>query len=608
MTDVSAFGQTFDLDSTGRDFLWNDSIWRLKNIYEPTLATQTLAETGVALDIGAGFGAFAVPFAATFPGWKIYCFEPDPGSFAALCQNIQKHGLTNATALPFAIGSAARDLGQDEPAILGAMINLRHADAAGIDALRGLLPRRDFSRHRIHAGYMHRGATPADNFEVVSHPTLAARYLEALSPRLLKIVAPQAEAEILSDMKPFELDHILGESWGHVPAHLVYEACAGLRQTELPLVGPPLVNLRRSQDLAGRVPRLDVVVAMYNSRKFILECVAGILNGAGSEVHVIVVDDGSTDDAKDLVEATYGHDPRVKVLRKPNGGCASARNYGRMHSKATHIAFVDADDIPGRDLYSGLLDLARHTGAEMVQGGFETVFDEGEDGLRVQPSYESGDEMVLNANRHHFGSRTCHLLPSEFLMQGQPTIWRRVYRRDFLENRKIWFPEHIRAFDDQIFQILTLQAVHNVPVLDGVYYGYRQHAAQDIRQGDERNFYSLEMYRLVIKRGIAEGWGRFDIILSSYINTINWISAKLRPDLYAPFVKGAAELWVYARKGLEADVFKNLSVDLFHPAEFAGHVSAFEEKLKRFPNSYAWAYLDSFEMQVPLMKSLRSEA
>lgn len=606
MTEISAFGQSFEMNSTGNDFLRDDSIWRLKNIYEPTLATQTLAQTGVALDIGAGFGAFALPFAATFPGWVVYCFEPDPDSFAALCQNIETVGLSNVIALPFAVGVESRDAAQDGAAVRHALTQLQQSDAEMIAELRNLLPLRDFSRHRIHVGYMHRGATLADDFDVFPYPTLAARYLSDLSPRLLKMVAPQAEAAILSDMKAFELDHIIGESWGHVPAHLVYEGCTGLRQTVLPLVGPPLVNLRRSQDLAGRVERLDVVIAMYNSRAFILDCIAGVLNGSGPEVHVIVVDDGSTDAASDLIEATYVNDPRVEVLHKPNGGCASARNYGRLHSKARHIAFVDADDIPGRELYSGLLDLARHTGAEVVQGGFEMLHEDGAGGLRVEPSYESGDELVLNAKRHHFGSRTCHLLTSEFLMKGQPTIWRRVYRRDFLENRKIWFPEHIRAFDDQIFQILTLQAVNNVPVLDGVRYGYRQHAGQDIRQGDERNFYSLEMFRLVLKRGLAEGWARFDSVLASYINTVNWISAKLRPDLYAPFVKGAAELWVYARKGLDEACFTDLPVSLFHPPEFGAHVAGFEEKLKRFPNSYVWTYLDSFEMQVPMMKSLRT--
>ena len=53
-------------------------------------------------------------------------------------------------------------------------------------------------------------------------------------------------------------------------------------------------------------------------------------------------------------------------------GCASARNYGRMMSDASHIAFVDADDLPDAGLFPGLLELARQTGldhAETFQAG-----------------------------------------------------------------------------------------------------------------------------------------------------------------------------------------------------------------------------------------------
>lgn len=605
MTVVNAFGQSLILNSTASDFVRDDSLWRIRNVYEPALTAQTLAQEGVAIDIGAGFGVFGLMFAAAFPGWQVYCLEPDPLCLEALRENAEAQGLTNLTVLPFALGRSDQDAAEDPAAVRQALADLRAGQAEAVERLAGLLPRRDFCRHRQHLGYMQPGPAPSGEFVTESHPTLAARYLEELSPNLIKLVAPQSEVGILTDLQEVPIDHILGEAWGFVPSALVYGDCPGQRLTHLPLAGPPLLNLRRGVDLSGRVARLDVVVAMYNSRPFILDCVAGILNGDSREVHVIVVDDGSSDGGAELVEAHWGHDPRVRVLRKPNGGCASARNFGRLHSDASHIAFVDADDVPGRNLFSGLLELARHTGAETVQGGFEMLFDDGQGGLRVEASYEGEEDIIRQAQRHHFGWTSCHLLPSAYLMQGQPTIWRRVYRRDFLDNRKIWFPEHIRAFDDQIFQILTLQAVANVPVLDGVAYGYRQHPGQDIRQGDERNFYSLEMFRLVLKRGLTEGWPRFDEVLASFVNTVNWISAKLRPDLVAPFVKGAAELWVYAQKCLGDEIFAPFPPERFHAEGFAEALAATQERLKNLRRSYVWAYLDSFEMQVPLMKSLR---
>ena len=584
---LSAFGQKLTLSAPKFPFARNDALWRLRHIYEPALTARTLAPTGVAVDIGAGFGAFALPFARAFPGWTIHCFEPDPAAYASLTENIAALGLTNVVALRYAMAADDTEL-----------------PAGDLAALGDRLPLRLYSRHLRDVGFMRPGDMQQSDYHGFTAPTLPARLLTSLRPNLLKLTAPFAEAGILADLKAAPLDHIIGEAWSHIPSALVSEACAGQRQTWIPLAGQPLLGLRRTNDLAGRAQRLDLVVAMYNTRAYVLDCIAGILNGESEDVRVLVVDDGSTDGCGDLVAEHYGADPRVRLLRKPNGGCASARNYGRLNSDASHIAFVDADDVPGPGLFSGLLELARHTGAEIVQGGFEMLYED-ETGLRVVPSYEEAADLVKHAQRHPFGTGTCHLLPSTYLMQGQPTIWRRVYRRDFIDNRKIWFPEHIRAFDDQIFQMLTLQAAGNVPVLDGVAYGYRQHPAQDIRQGDERNFYSLEMFRLMLKRAMSEGWNDFDPLLRSFVNTVNWITAKLRPDLRPAFVKGAAELWVYARKTLGEHAFRDLPATAIDAADFSHYVSVLEAKLKGMDNSYAWTYLDSFEMQVPMMKAAR---
>src|SRR5690606_36653801 len=108
-------------------------------------------------------------------------------------------------------------------------------------------------------------------------------------------------------------------------------------------------------------------------------CLDSLLAEATDDIRVIVVDDGSTDGSGDAVRDRHGDNPRLRLLHKENGGCASARNHGRMASDATHVAFVDADDMADPLLFPDLLDLARYTGAEVVQGGFRLLH-EGEDG------------------------------------------------------------------------------------------------------------------------------------------------------------------------------------------------------------------------------------
>jgi glycosyltransferase involved in cell wall biosynthesis len=595
-----AFGQKARLQVTADRYLRDDSDWRVRSIYEPFLTSQTLAPTGTALDIGAGYGCFAVLFALANPGWTVWAFEPEAEAFAALRVNIRAHRLTNVIAVNAAVTGA--EPGQDVSAIAAALAALSEARTApGMTALLAGLPEAPFRRHVEMRGVIEAIPDPSEHFDAVSFKAIPAAALLSLSPTFLKLTAPMAEQAILHDLIPAPLDYITGECWSHVPAALVHGPAQGMRHTWLPRAGDLLLRLRRTTSLNGHRPGLDVVVAMYNTLTWIKECVDAIVADGAPDIRALVVDDGSTDGCGDFVRDTYAGNPNVILLTKENGGCASARNFGRMNSDASHIAFVDADDVPGPGLFSGLLDLARHTGAEMVQGGFDLLLQDGAGGFSHAPSYESDLSEIIHAHRHNLGERTCFLAPSWLLLQGQPSIWRRVYRRDFLDNRNIWFPEHIRAFDDQIFQLLTLQSVFNVPMLDGVSYGYRQHPGQDIKQGDERNFYSLEMFRMVLKRGVNEGWNDFRPVLTSFIKTVNWCHASLRPDLRPAFLRGAAELWAYARNTVGHGAFEGLGEDQFDPPDFGFYLRRFHEKLTPVQHSYGNVYLDSIDMHPTML-------
>lgn len=90
-------------------------------------------------------------------------------------------------------------------------------------------------------------------------------------------------------------------------------------------------------------PRVSVVVPCFNYGRFVAEAVASILAQSFRDFEVIVVDDGSTDDTPDVLRRIT--DPRVRVLRQANQGCAAARNAGRALARGEFLAFLDADDL-----------------------------------------------------------------------------------------------------------------------------------------------------------------------------------------------------------------------------------------------------------------------
>jgi glycosyltransferase involved in cell wall biosynthesis len=90
-------------------------------------------------------------------------------------------------------------------------------------------------------------------------------------------------------------------------------------------------------------PVISVVIPAYNSKRTIVETIQSALAQEDVTVEVIVVDDGSSDDTAVIAESVG--DPRVRVVRKVNGGAPSARNAGIAEATGEWVAFLDADDL-----------------------------------------------------------------------------------------------------------------------------------------------------------------------------------------------------------------------------------------------------------------------
>ena len=340
---------------------------------------------------------------------------------------------------------------------------------------------------------------------------------------------------------------------------------------------------------------LDVCVAAYNSEEYLEECVRSILDTPSRLINAVIVNDGSTDGTEALAQKLAAEDDRIRVLSKPNGGCASARNYGRLMSNSSHIAFVDADDFVDPGFFEHLFNLALYSGFEIVQAGFMNY----DHKTRIStPDLE--DKFLSELNTRPFGELNVRTVNADMLLVGQPAIWRRVHRRDFLDAKKITFPENVRAFDDYYFQMRTLYAARDVLHIDGLYYRYRQHENQDIRKADARHFYELYMFRQLIKAALEEGWNNFTPLMNSIVNSINWTVSKLRNDLVGPFLNAAAEVVVVAEKALASDVLEKPVVERIHHPDFAQFYAQWQKKLADLPSTY-WAGYVSYVPEHPLL-------
>jgi len=142
-----------------------------------------------------------------------------------------------------------------------------------------------------------------------------------------------------------------------------------------PISRVPIATIAVEPEATATAETVKVVIPCFRQAHFLPEAIESVLAQDHRPVAVIVVDDGSPDNASE-VAARY---PGVDCLRQPNGGLAAARNAGLERVATDFVLFLDADDRLLPDAISrGLSELAAEPGAMMAAGAWEVIGEEGE--------------------------------------------------------------------------------------------------------------------------------------------------------------------------------------------------------------------------------------
>ena len=99
------------------------------------------------------------------------------------------------------------------------------------------------------------------------------------------------------------------------------------------------------------MPLVSVIVPVYNTEKYLDECICSILGQSMQDIELILIDDGSTDRSGDICEKYKLQDSRVNVFHTENRGMIMSRREGVLRSKSKYITFVDSDDFIDRKAY-----------------------------------------------------------------------------------------------------------------------------------------------------------------------------------------------------------------------------------------------------------------
>ena len=210
---------------------------------------------------------------------------------------------------------------------------------------------------------------------------------------------------------------------------------------------------------------ISVIVPVYNVEKYLEECLDSIQNQTYSDIEVILVNDGSTDNSKEICEKYCKQDSRFKLINQSNQGQSVARNNGVVASTGEFIVFVDSDDIILTNYLETLIHYMREN-VDIVESQFTVHIKEffNESSKAISGIFEGDSEEAVKA------------VPKHVLSVNPVT---KLYRRSIVE--AVPYLEGV-IFEDIYSGIGMLKYIRKIIKLDYVGYYYRQHSSSTMHQ------------------------------------------------------------------------------------------------------------------------------
>lgn len=215
--------------------------------------------------------------------------------------------------------------------------------------------------------------------------------------------------------------------------------------------------------------KVSVIVPIYNVEKYLVECLETILDQTLKEIEIVCVNDGSTDNSREIVKRFAEIDKRVVLVDKPNGGLSSARNTGLKHADGKYIYFIDSDDYLEQNALKELYEEAEKEHLDIIY--FNAV-----------PLFESEEGAY-----HHRYYLTYYIRKNEYdtIMSGEelysamekngdfrPSACLQFLRKGFLDKTGVKFYEGI-IHEDNLFTIQSLIQARLAKHLNRDYYHRR---------------------------------------------------------------------------------------------------------------------------------------
>lgn len=282
-------------------------------------------------------------------------------------------------------------------------------------------------------------------------------------------------------------------------------------------------------------PKVSIILPVYNVAPYLRQSLDSIIAQTLSDIEIICVDDGSTDESGQILDEYKEKDERIKVIHKKNAGTGAARNDGLKIATGECIGFVDPDDWILPNMYERLYNLLQDKGLDIVMFTPDVYNDKTgkhEGFLYFQDSNfpKFLDDKVFNKD---------DISPFSYPM----CVWNKLYRKRLFDENNIEFAEGL-DFEDHKVIFKSLFTAKRIYFIREKLYVYRHSREGSIlSDNDTRMFDHIKIYDIVENILKETGnWEKFHLDFLRYkVHNILYYYTMIKPqykkDYYNKMVK-----------------------------------------------------------------------
>ncbi|EHQ91862.1 glycosyltransferase family 2 protein [Desulfosporosinus youngiae] len=248
------------------------------------------------------------------------------------------------------------------------------------------------------------------------------------------------------------------------------------------------------------MPKISVVVPVYNVEKYIAECLESLVNQTFKDIEIIIVDDGSPDNSAKIYKEYAALDSRVKVIEKKNAGVSEARNTGIDNAIGDFLMFVDSDDWMELNGCEILYNEYLRSGADMIVADAYSITNGNKRTNRIfKEDFVTEERNFIQQYQAAcigYGYNPAPAVRSNVSGLGSP--WNKLYSRKIIVENNLRYDSYVKGiYDDNLFTLYYLDKVKKISYIAKPVYNYRI-LEQSLTQSYKSN--TLDISRRIFER------------------------------------------------------------------------------------------------------------